>query len=226
MENNKQIDVNIQNVIPSTRQAASFIGALLGKAYSEVECKEIWAGGKDGFEKDKKAAATPGVAMLITNRSPKKYTLRTKDIVGAQFHMVGFGENQQVGVAINLRPDNTYDLFFPLNGGNNPVIVQKAMSDAISDALHGEGDNFFLDAEKVAVVINDANKAEVKNIENLIAALTKMKQNIQGAIIENEKKAAEIGKQWIDSKIDGVDIKDILAGNNAPSVINVHTATE
>ena len=222
--NTKEIDVNISNVIPSTRQAASFIGALLGKAYTEVECKDIWAGGQQGFEKAKKDAQTPGLAVLITNRSPRKYTLRTKDIIGANFDTVGVGEAKQVGIAINSRPDGTRDLFFPLNNGVNPVVTEKPLEDAIEDALHEEGDNFFLDAEKVAKVLNDANRAEVKNIDVLIASLNKMKQNIQGAIIENEKKAADISKQWSESKMDGVTIKDILGGNS--SIINVHTATE
>lgn len=220
---NKTIDVNISNVIPSTRQAASFVGALLGKAYTEVECKDIWAGGTEGFEKSKKDAQTPGLALLITNRSPRKYTLRTKDILGANFDTVGVGDAKQVGISINSRPDGTRDLFFPLTTGVNPVVTEKPLEDAIEDALHAEGDNFFLDAEKVAKVLNDANRAEVKNIDVLIASLNKMKQNIQGAIIENEKKAADMAKQWSDSKMDGVTIKDILGGG-ATSVINVHTA--
>ena len=222
--NTKEIDVNITNVIPSTRQAASFIGALLGKAYTEVECKDIWAGGAEGFEKSKKDAQTPGISMLITNRSPRKYTLRTKDILGANFDTVGVGEAKTVGISINSRHDGTRDLFFPLTSGVNPVVTEKPIEDAIEDALHSEGDNFFLDADKVAKVLNDANRAEVKNIDALVASLNKMKQNIQGAIIENEKKAAEISKQWADSKMEGVSIKDILGGNT--SVINVHTATE
>ena len=222
MKNEKQIDVNIATVIPSTRQTASFIGGLLGKAYSTVESRDCWQGGAEGFENDKKAAATPGIASLVTNRSPKKYLLRTQDIISAQFHKQGL--TGQTGIAINLRPDETCDLFFPLDG-TNPVVTEKPMGDAISAALRGEGDNFFMDAEKVAAVLNEANKAEVKNIETLINALSKMKQNIQGAIIENEKKAAEISKQWIDSKMEGIDIKDVLTGN-ATSVINVHTANE
>lgn len=221
-ETQKQIDVNIAAVIPSTRQTASFIGALLGKAYSTVESRDCWQGGAEGFENDKKAAATPGIASLITNRSPKKYLLRIQDIVSAQFHKQGI--TGQTGIAINLREDDTCDLFFPLDG-TNPVVTEKPLGDAISAALRGEGENFFLDAEKVAAVINEANKAEVKNIDNLINILSKMKQNIQGAIIENEKKAVDISKQWIDSKMQGIDIKDVLGGKET-SVINVHTATE
>lgn len=218
----KEVEVNISTVLSSSRQAASFAGAMLGKAYTEVESKDCWQGGSEGFANDQKAAATPGVAMLITNRSPQKYTLRTKDILGAQVHQLKL--TGEVGVAINLRPDGTYDLFFPLNGAN-PVVVEKSIEDAVSDALHGEGENFFLDAEKVVGIINAANKAEVKNIDNLMNALAKMKQNIQGAIVENEKKATEIAKEWADSKLSGIDIKSVINGN-ATSVINVHTSAE
>jgi hypothetical protein len=218
----KEIEINISNVLQNNRQAASYAGAMLGKAYTVVESRDCWQGGSEGFENDKKLAVTPGVAMLITNRSPRKYVLRTQDIIGAQVHQNKL--TGEVGIAINLRPDGTYDLFLPLNG-KNPVVVEKPMEDAISDALTGEGENFFLDAEKVADIINAANKNEVKSIDALIASLSKMKQNIQGAIVENDKKAAEIAKEWSDSKLAGIDIKTVLGGG-APATVTVHTSTE
>ena len=218
----KEIEINISNVLQNNRQAASYAGAMLGKAYTVVESRDCWQGGSDGFENDKKLAATPGVATLVTNRSPRKYVLRTQDIIGAQVHQNKL--TGEVGIAINLRPDGSYDLFLPLNG-KNPVVVEKPMEDAISDALTGEGENFFLDAEKVANIINAANKNEVKSIDKLIEALSKMKQNIQGAIIENEKKATEIAKEWSDSKLAGIDIKSVL-GTGAPATVTVHTSTE
>ena len=218
----KEIEVNISTVLSNNRQAASYAGAMLGKAYTVVEARDCWQGGSEGFENDKKAANTPGVAALVTNRSPKKYILRTQDIIGAQVHQNKL--TGEVGIAINLRADGTCDLFLPLNG-KNPVVVEKPMEDAISDALTGEGENFFLDAEKVAGVINAANKNEVKSIDNLITALSKMKQNIQGAIIENEKKATEIAKEWSDSKLNGIDIKSVLTAA-VPTTLNVHTSTE
>jgi hypothetical protein len=51
-----------------------------------------------------------------------------------------------------------------------------------------------------------------------------MKQNLLTAVNENEKKAAEIEKEWINSKIDGVGIKEVIASSNA--TLNVHTSTE
>ena len=214
----KTIDVNI---VAGVRQSASLIGALLGKAYSTVESKTIWQGGQEGFERDKAAANATNSAMLITNRSPKKYSLKTQDIISAQFYVQPLTGQQ--GIVINLRQDGSYDMFFPLDG-HNPVVVEKPVADAISDALKGEGENFFLDPKTVAAVINEANKAEVKNIDTLITSLSKMKQNLQGAIVENEKKAAEIEKQWIDSKVNGIDIKTVM--NSGTATLNVHTTTE
>lgn len=223
MNNEKTIDVNIKTVLADNRQAASLIGALIGKAYAKVESRDCWQGGKEGFENDKAKATAPGAAGLITNRSPRKFMLKIQDILGAQMYVQPL--TKQVGVVVNLDNSNgSYDMFFPLDG-SNPTIVEKPMAEAISDALKGEGQNFFLEPSKVVAVVNEGNRAEVKNIDTLIAALNKMKQNIITTINENEKKAAEIEKEWATSKVNGVDIKDVVASASS-AVINVHTATE
>ena len=223
MNNEKTIDVNIKTVLADNRQAASLIGALIGKAYAKVESRDCWQGGKEGFENDKAKATAPGAAGLITNRSPRKFMLKIQDILGAQMYIQPL--TKQVGVVVNLNnSDGSYDMFFPLDG-SNPTIVEKPMAEAISDALKGEGQNFFLEPSKVVAVVNEGNRAEVKNIDTLIGALNKMKQNIITTINENEKKAAEIEKEWATSKVNGVDIKDVVASASS-AVINVHTATE
>lgn len=223
MNNEKTIDVNIKTVLADNRQAASLIGALIGKAYAKVESRDCWQGGKEGFENDKAKATAPGAAGLITNRSPRKFMLKIQDILGAQMYVQPL--TKQVGVVVNLNnSDGSYDMFFPLDG-SNPTIVEKPMAEAISDALKGEGQNFFLEPSKVVAVVNEGNRAEVKNIDTLIGALNKMKQNIITTINENEKKAAEIEKEWATSKVNGVDIKDVVASASS-AVINVHTATE
>lgn len=222
MNKNNTVDININAVVPGSRQTASFIGALLGKAYAKVEGRDCWQGGKEGFENSKAKAVAAGSAGLITNRSPRKFMLKTQDIIGAQFFVQPL--TNQAGIVINLRQDGSYDMFFPLDG-TNPVVAEKSMADAISDALKGNGQNFFLEPSKVVAVINEGNRAEVKNIDNLITALSKMKQNIVTTINENEKKAADIEKEWATSKMNGVDIKDVMA-SAAGAVINVHTTTE
>lgn len=223
MNNEKSIDVNIKTVLADNRRAASLVGALIGKAYAKVESRDCWQGGKEGFENDKAKATAPGAAGLITNRSPRKFMLKIQDILGAQMYVQPL--TKQVGVVVNLNnSDGSYDMFFPLDG-SNPTIVEKPMAEAISDALKGEGQNFFLEPSKVVAVVNEGNRAEVKNIDTLISALNKMKQNIITTINENEKKAAEIEKEWATSKVNGVDIKDVVASASS-AVINVHTATE
>lgn len=219
MEKTNTIDVNINTTLAGARQTASLIGGLLGKAYATVEARDIWQGGKEGYERDKAAAATS--AALITNRSPRKFMLKTQDILGAVTYQQPM--TKQIGIAINLRSDGTYDMFFPLDG-TNPVIAEKPIADAVSDAIHGEGNNFFLEPTKVVNIINEGNRAEIKNIDNLVSSLLKMKQNLLTAVNENEKKAAEIEKEWINSKVDGVGIKEVIAGSNA--TLNVHTSTE
>jgi hypothetical protein len=142
---------------------------------------------------------------------------------GAQMYVQPL--TKQVGDVVNLDNSNgSYDMFFPLDG-SNPTVAEKPMAEAISDALKGEGQNFFLEPSKVVAVVNEGNRAEVKNIDTLIAALNKMKQNIITTINENEKKAIEIDKEWATSKVNGVDIKDVVASASS-AVINVHTATE
>lgn len=222
MSNEKTVDININTVVPGVRQTASLIGALLGKAYATVEGRDTWQGGKEGFEHDKAAALSAGSAGLITNRSPRKFMLKTQDILAAQFYVQPL--TNQAGIVINLRPDGSYDMFFPLDG-TNPMVAEKSVADAISEALKGEGQNFFLDPKKVVAVINEGNRAEVKNIDALISVLSKQKQNILTAINENEKKASDIEKQWVDSKVNGVDIKDVMASNGS-AILNVHTTTE
>lgn len=223
MSNEKTIDVNIKTVLADNRQAASLIGALIGKAYAKVESRDCWQGGKEGFENDKAKATAPGAAGLILNRSPRKFMLKIQDILGAQMYVQPL--TKQVGVVVNLDNSNgSYDMFFPLDG-SNPTVAEKPMAEAISDALKGEGQNFFLEPSKVVAVVNEGNRAEVKNIDTLIAALNKMKQNIITTINENEKKAIEIDKEWATSKVNGVDIKDVVASASS-AVLNVHTATE
>lgn len=223
MNNEKSIDVNIKTVLADNRRAASLVGALIGKAYAKVESRDCWQGGKEGFENDKAKATAPGAAGLITNRSPRKFMLKIQDILGAQMYVQPL--TKQVGVVVNLNnSDGSYDMFFPLDG-SNPTVTEKPMAEAISDALKGEGQNFFLEPSKVVAVVNEGNRAEVKNIDTLISALNKMKQNIITTINENEKKAADIEKEWATSKIDGVDIKDVVASASS-AVLNVHTSTE
>ena len=54
----KEIDVTVTTKVSQNRQLASQIGANLGTAFHKIECRNVWKGGDEGFEKDKKAIAS------------------------------------------------------------------------------------------------------------------------------------------------------------------------
>jgi hypothetical protein len=148
--------------------------------------------------------------MLIPNRPIKKYMLKDVDIFNACYYSRGAGDSKEVGIAINLHEDGTFDQFFPLNRDIFKLV--KSTPDAINDALKGQGDNFFLNPSAVARVINDANRVEVSAVDNLIKALNSIKQNLVTAINENTKKAEKFAKELQETKVETVDFRDILKG--------------
>ena len=66
----KNVEINLNEVVASTRQSASYIGSLLGKTFGKVECQLTWPGGKDKFEEAKNLASASNSLML--NMSPKR----------------------------------------------------------------------------------------------------------------------------------------------------------
>ena len=202
----KNIDINIQAAIPTSRGIGSMVGSLVGQAYHKVESRNTWQGGDQGWDADNEKVRNGLSTMLIPNRKINKYMLKDVDIFGAQRPVTG-----EMGIAINLRPDGTFDQFFPLN--KDIFNLVKGTPEAIADALKGEGENFFLNPVAVATVINDANKSELNAVEALIKALNSIKQNLIGAINDNTKKAQKFAKELQETKIETVDFRDILKGD-------------
>ena len=206
----KNIDINIQAAIPASRGIGSMVGSLVGQAYHKVESRNTWQGGDQGWDNDNDKIRQGLSTMLIPNRPIKKYMLKDVDIFNACYYSRGAGDSKEVGIAINLHEDGTFDQFFPLNRDIFKLV--KSTPDAISDALKGQGDNFFLNPSAVARVINDANRVEVNAVDNLIKALNSIKQNLVTAINENTKKAEKFAKELQETKIETVDFRDILKG--------------
>lgn len=204
----KNIDINIQAAIPGSRGIGSMVGSLVGQAYHKVESRNTWQGGNEGWDADNEKVRSGLSTMLLPNRPIKKYMLKDVDIANACYHKRPV--NDEVGIAINLRPDGTFDQFFPLN--KDVFNLVKGTPEAIADALRGEGENFFLNPMAVAAVINDANKSELNAVDALIKALNSIKQNLIGAINENTKKAQKFAKELQETKIETVDFRDILKG--------------
>ena len=206
----KNIDINIQAAIPASRGIGSMVGSLVGQAYHKVESRNTWQGGDQGWDNDNEKIRQGLSTMLIPNRPIKKYMLKDVDIFNACYYSRGAGDSKEVGIAINLHEDGTFDQFFPLNRDIFKLV--KSTPDAINDALKGQGDNFFLNPSAVARVINDANRVEVNAVDSLIKALNSIKQNLVTAINENTKKAEKFAKELQETKIETVDFRDILKG--------------
>ena len=206
----KNIDINIQAAIPASRGIGSMVGSLVGQAYHKVESRNTWQGGDQGWDNDNEKIRQGLSTMLIPNRPIKKYMLKDVDIFNACYYSRGAGDSKEVGIAINLHEDGTFDQFFPLNRDIFKLV--KSTPDAINDALNGQGDNFFLNPSAVARVINDANRVEVSAVDNLIKALNSIKQNLVTAINENTKKAEKFAKELQETKVETVDFRDILKG--------------
>ena len=206
----KNIDINIQAAIPASRGIGSMVGSLVGQAYHKVESRNTWQGGDQGWDNDNDKIRQGLSTMLIPNRPIKKYMLKVVDIFNACYYSRGAGDSKEVGIAINLHEDGTFDQFFPLNRDIFKLV--KSTPDAINDALKGQGDNFFLNPSAVARVINDANRVEVSAVDSLIKALNSIKQNLVTAINENQKKAEKFAKELQETKVETVDFRDILKG--------------
>ena len=206
----KNIDINIQAAIPTSRGIGSMVGSLVGQAYHKVESRNTWQGGDQGWDNDNDKIRQGLSTMLIPNRPIKKYMLKDVDIFNACYYSRGAGDSKEVGIAINLHEDGTFDQFFPLNRDIFKLV--KSTPDAINDALKGQGDNFFLNPSAVARVINDANRVEVSAVDSLIKALNSIKQNLVTAINENQKRAEKFAKELQETKVETVDFRDILKG--------------
>lgn len=215
---NKEVEINLNEVIANTRQSASFIGSLLGKTFGKVECQPTWPGGKDKFDEAKNLAAASNSIMLT--QSPKRYTVRLIDIKGVNYVTEGLGDSQHVCIAVNLKDNGESDFKCPLNG-TNPIIAEKSMREAINDALRGTGKNFFVAVDETVAVLNDANKSTLSEIDALIKTLQGQRQSVETAITENLRKAAEYKRQWSESKIDNLDIK---TNGSDDAIVNVHVA--
>lgn len=214
MDKENKIDITVTTAVSQKRQLVSQIGANLGTAYHKVETRECWQGGKEGFENDKKAIASGLSKGFILNRNPKKYMLKSYDILGTQ--VIKDPITGQIGVAVNAKSDNSCDLFLPLD--ESSLRVGRATADAVADALKGTGKNFFLNPKLVVTLINQGNEAEANELHKIADACLAMERSIRSAIADNNNKAEVYETEWLKSAVDPVDIKEVLNGNNTATI--------
>lgn len=209
------IDVNVQMKVAQHRQLVSQFGSNLGTQFFTIEGREIWQGGKDGFEVAKKEVADGTNKGFILNRSPKKFLLKDHEILCTCVCKDPITE--EVGVAINPNGKGDYDLFLPLS--KDIIKAGSVTAENIAAALRGEKQEFFLNAKAVVELINRANQQELDNLKALRESISKMEQNLMGAIAENKKKANESEQQWMASAVDTT-IEDVLNGSATGIIVS------
>lgn len=217
MEKGKNIDINIQAAIPTSRGIGSMVGSLVGQAYNKVETKNTWPGGDQGWDADQQKVRDGISSMLMTNRKIMKYSLRDVDIFNACYHNLPMEGG--IGIAINLRPDGSYDYFFPLDKDMYNLV--KSTPDAIENALKGEGENFFLNPIQVAKVLNDANQVQINAAKALIKILNDSVQSLITVQRENVAKAQKFEKELNDTKVETINFKDLLRSNEVSAMVEI-----
>lgn len=214
------IDVNVESKISKNCQMISQFGSRLGTQFYKAEGREVWQGGKEGFENDKKAIANGESQAFILNRSPRKFLAKSHRITGTQIE-----KDEITGdVVVLVNPDGKggYDLCLPIT--NDLVRVGIVTQEAVAKALKGDDNSFFLNADNLVKILNHANEAEVRNLTELRGRIDKMIQNIQAGIAENKQKAELANKEWTDSAI-SPDLSDVI-NRTATGVIVTQSSEE
>jgi len=214
----KTIDVNvIPQIITDHTQLISRMGANVGTQIFKVEVRYAWQGGQEGFEKDALAIKSGEKKGFILNRSPRR--LIAKNILIAGVCLVQDMDGDYC-IAINPKEDNTADMLVPINE-HTLEVVGKTTQDAISEAIRGEKDHFFLDGKALVAMLNASMKKEVQYLEDLIESCKKMVTTLKGDIAQNEKKAQDVSDAWIKSAIpDSVVMPSGTEGTNVRITVN------
>lgn len=217
----KTIDVNVvPPVVANNAQLISKIGSNIGTQFFKVEVRHAWQGGQEGFERDKKAIESGEKKGFILNRSPKRLLAKNFLIAGAILVKDQLNDDE-IGIAVNPHEDGTCDLFLPLDG-TTLSSMGKTTADAIAEAVNGEKDHFFLDANTLVTLLNNKMKREIQHLEAHITACQKMIVTLKGDITNNENKAKTVEDNWIKSALK--DNVDMPGGSNV--VITKTTTTE
>jgi hypothetical protein len=214
----KTIDVNIiPSIVTGNTQLISKVGANVGTQIFKVDVRYAWQGGKEGFEKDKRAIELGEKHGFILNRSPRR--LLAKNILIAGVCLVEDVDGE-VCIAINPKEGGNADMVLPINE-KTLDIMGKTTADAIKEAIKGEKDHFFLDGKTLVSILNAAVKKEVQYLEELKENITKMIGTLNADIKLNEKKAQEVAEAWSNSALPvDVQMPSGVNGSNVHITVN------
>jgi len=215
----KTIDVNvIPTVVTGNTQLISKIGANVGTQIFKVDVRLAWpCANKADFEAEKRKYETGEKKGFILNRSPRR--LLAKNILIAGVCLVK-DVDDDVCIAINPHDDGTADMMLPINEHTLDVLG-KTTAEAISEAIKGEKDHFFLDGKALVAVLNGAMKKEIQYLEDMIENCKKMVTTLKGDINMNEQKAQQAADAWNNSALPvQVDMPAGVTGTNVHITVN------
>lgn len=195
----KTIDVNIiPSIVSENTQLISKVGALNGTQIFKVEARMAWpCASKEEFEIEKRKYDTGEKKGFILNQSPVRILLKNMLIAGVALVHDLDGE---VCIAINPHEDDTADMILPINKDTLNTLG-KTTRDAISAAIKGEKDSFFLNGKEVAQIVNAYMNKQITQLEELKENINKMIVKMKGDISNNEKKAQDASDAWVNSAL-------------------------
>lgn len=215
----KTIDVNvIPSIVTENTQLISKVGALNGTQIFKVEARLAWpCASKEEFEIEKRKYDNGEKKGFILNQSPVRILIKNLLIAGVALVRDIDGE---VCIAINPHEDDTADMILPINK-NALDTLGKTTRDAISAAIKGEKDSFFLNGKELATIVNTYMQKQIQQLEELKENINKMIVKMKGDISQNEKKAQDANDAWVNSALPvNVEMPSGAAGTNVHISVN------
>lgn len=191
-----EVKITIQSEVAKHRVPASIIGATLGHQFCKPEAHACIK----EFDKKVAEAAASGNMDILPNRTPRKFRVKTFDVLNVVADVV----RGETGIVLNKGIESS-EVFLPFN--EDMTQVGKMTSDAFAKALKGVDKNIiFSDVKATVDEANAYNNDEIKRIERAIKVLEDAKKNILSAIGENNAKAKSYMQELADSKVETVEI--------------------
>lgn len=216
----KTIDVNLTpEIVKNNTQLISKIFSNGGTQLFKVETRLAWpCATKEDFEIEKRKYDTGEKKGFILNQSPIRILL--KNLLIASVALV-HDLDGEVCIAINPHNDDDgADMILPISNGTLDTLG-KTTREAISAAIKGEKDAFFLDGKELAGIVNSYLQKQITQLEELKENINKMVVKIKGDIDQNKKKADDAYNNWVNSALPvNVEMPSGVNGSNAHIVIH------
>ena len=187
-----EINVQTQSVVAQHRSALSNIGSTLGTKFFQAETRDCIP----DFAEKVATIKSGGNIELCLNRSPRRYSMRDRDIVNLGLYSeIGGGLSLQ----INRDDGGIAEISIPVS--ENMKDFSTTSKEAVEAALNGDKTKVFSDPKKLASLLNAGNVTEKNRLEVLRTQIDKMIQGIVTTIKQNEKKVDEYYMQYKDASI-------------------------